>query len=187
MSFQNRIENLTTNTGTSGQIPQSNGVGSLVSFVTPPYAQYAFSAYKTAASNNVTGAGTTYVVAGYTEEFDIGNNFNPTTGQFTVPATGRWYISASISVLGLTAAMDTIQARVRKTTPSIVMYLNLGNPYARAGSSTAQDFASSSMITQLTSGDVLELAVTIQNGAADDADVNGGVGVTYFCAFYLGA
>lgn len=187
MSFQSRVENLTTNSGASGDYLRNNGVGSLVSWETAPSNQCAFSAYLTAVANNVTGAGTQYFLSSMTEEFDVGSDFNPTTGQFTVPTTGRYFLAAGVSVLNLTAAMTTVDARIFTTLGATVLFINIGNPFARQGALSNQDFACSSVITQLTAGTILRVGITVFGGAGDTAEVNGGLGLSYFCGYFLGA
>lgn len=187
MSFQNRAENLSTNAGVSGDYLKNNGAGALCSWETPPFQQCAFSAYLTATATDVTGAGTTYVISGYTEEFDNGSDFNPTTGQFTVPTTGKYVIGAGVALLDLTSAMNDCSVRIRTTTPALRVYLSVNNPYASVGGSSGGYYSTASQITQLNAGDVLEVAVTVSNGAADTADINSGRGITWFCAYFLGA
>lgn len=54
--------------------------------------------------SNVTGDSTTYTVTGYTETYDVGDNFNGTTGVFTAPVTGKYFISSHIFFDGLNAS-----------------------------------------------------------------------------------
>lgn len=185
MSFQNRAENLSTNAGVSGDYLKNNGAGALCSWETPPFQQCAFSAYLTNTQSNVTGAGTTYVVAGYTEEFDNGSDFDATTGQFTVPTTGKYFIAAGVSLGNLTVAMNSCELRIR-TPAARRLFITQSNPGA-CQSSAGTFYTSSSQITALNSGDVLEVAVTVSNGAGDTASVNNNRGVTWFCAYFLGA
>lgn len=59
--------------------------------------QCAFSAYKSSTASNVTGDNTQYQIPFDTEVFDIGSNYNNTTGVFTAPITGKYMITASIA------------------------------------------------------------------------------------------
>ncbi len=74
--------------------------------------QPAFSAYKSSASTNVTGDGTTYTVICDTEFFDIGSNFNNSTGIFTAPVSGIYMFTFACMITGIGAAHTTYQLQV---------------------------------------------------------------------------
>lgn len=61
-------------------------------------------AYVTSDGSNVTGDGTAYTVTGWTEEYDLGADFNASTGVFTAPVNGIYRISGCLTVDGLTSA-----------------------------------------------------------------------------------
>lgn len=50
------------------------------------------------AVNDVTGDGTLYTVIFGSEIFDSGSNYNPSTGTFTAPVTGRYRLSTSVAL-----------------------------------------------------------------------------------------
>lgn len=60
-----------------------------------------FLAYNNATISNVTGDGTTYFIIFNAEEFDIDNNFNTTTGEFTAPVNGYYSFNVNIGLNGL--------------------------------------------------------------------------------------
>ena len=63
--------------------------------------EISFFAYKTANTPNATGDGTYVYFTGLTELYDPGADFNPTTGIFTAPVTGRYIFSAMVSLYNL--------------------------------------------------------------------------------------
>ena len=153
-----------------------------------PQSLCSFRAHLTADAVGVTGNGATYTLSNMTELFDVGNNLDPVTGIFTVPATGKYCLMASISVTNLTVFMSSINCKIRNnTTGADVAIFNLGNPYARAGANSLQDLACVSVIDQLTAGDQIVVQAIVLNGAGDTADIKSGRGVSYFAGYFLGA
>jgi hypothetical protein len=62
--------------------------------VTPK--QPSFCAYTSGALTNVTGDGTSYTVVFGTERYDVGSNYNNSTGIFTAPYTGKYLFTTTI-------------------------------------------------------------------------------------------
>lgn len=103
-------------TGTGGSVTPSSGtthfkIDETNTCTTKPL-QPCFLAYKSADSTNVTGDGTAYTVIFNTERFDIGSNYNTTTGVFTAPVTGKYLIGCQVGSSNMTAAMTYINARI---------------------------------------------------------------------------
>ena len=185
MSFQNRAENLSTNAGAAGDYLKNNGAGSLCSWETPPFQQCAFSAYLGTLATDVTGDGTIWALQNLTEDFDLGNDFDATTGQFTVPTTGKYYLSAGIIVQDLDSNMTDAEIRIRRAGGALA-YLSLNNPYACRQVSLGTYSSNVATILQLTAGDVIEIYVTI-SGSTKTADVRNGRASSYFNGYFLGA
>jgi len=70
---------------------------------------YKFSAYKSA--DTTVGDSATYNIVFNTELFDTNSNYNNTTGIYTVPITGYYYIAASVLLRGATGAGYLWEAR----------------------------------------------------------------------------
>ena len=124
--------------GTAGQVLQSGGAGANPAYSTATYpltastsgnvitsngTNFTSAALPSNASNalvslattvaNVTGDNTFYgPIIFDTEAFDLGSNFNPATGLFTVPTTGRYLCCASITLQNLGAAHLTGEMRL---------------------------------------------------------------------------
>jgi hypothetical protein len=90
-------------------------------------------------------------MASYTENFDIGGGFNPTTGIYTVPVTGLYHITFNLTHGSVAAATD-MTAR---------LYVNTNDFQIRndpqAGSAVSLCYSS---VRSLTAGD--ELKVTLK-------------------------
>lgn len=141
--------------------------------------QPAFLAYLASPDNNVTGDGTTYTLGGttaLTEVYDQGSDF-VTTGVFTAPVTGRYYLMSAMRVSGTTGAMTTGDLRIvtsnrtyfTNTNPGIV--LDVGNNVAMKLEALAD----------MDLGDTATTTLRFANGTKV-ADVDGqAILVSYFC------
>ena len=65
--------------------------------------QPSFSAWLTA-SQYIVATSTWYTITGWTELFNTGNHFNPTTGLFTAPVTGKYQLSTNVDLRALDSA-----------------------------------------------------------------------------------
>lgn len=96
-----------TITGTTNQYSVSNGDGvsgePTVGFDTNRVlsTQPCFLAKVSGTNSNVTGNNTNYTIVYDNEVFDQGGNYNPASGVFTAPVTGKYYFCSSVTLSGL--------------------------------------------------------------------------------------
>jgi hypothetical protein len=140
--------------------------------------QPAFSANKSANTNNVTGDGTTYTLICNTEIYDQGANYNTTTGVFTAPVTGRYSFCLGCGIFGLLNThtqgyMELVTSNRTYRTPEL-------SPYAAANSSASFGFGTS-IQADMDLGDTASITVTVANGTlVVDVDGGGAPIRTYF-------
>jgi hypothetical protein len=66
--------------------------------------QPSFHALRSATLTDQTGDGTIYAIVFNSENHDAGSNYNNTTGVFTAPVTGRYFLNATVYMSGLLSA-----------------------------------------------------------------------------------
>lgn len=106
-NFQN------TGAGTSGQYLKSNGAAALPAFAALPSQASNAGVYLNSTISNATGDGTFVTPVIFdTENFDLGNNFDTTTGLFTIPTTGKYLVCVGITFTGLLVAHTSAEVRI---------------------------------------------------------------------------
>jgi hypothetical protein len=133
--------------------------------------QPAFSAHLSTAATNVTGNGTVYGIICDTEVFDQGADYNNSTGVFTAPVTGRYFLEGHVYVYGTTIASGfgfNIVTSNRsyitgwnRTASNLVQYLHL------------------SVIADMDAGDTAYITVQATGEAADTDDIAGNATDSY--------
>jgi hypothetical protein len=162
------------------------GDGSSLTGVTDN-ASVAFQAYPTLNHPNAIGGGTVYnfTAIGWTERFDIGNNFNVSNGTFTAPSTGKYLLSAAIQVGGIDTAHTYFQAYI------VTSNLTYRFDHADLDSGFAGTTQSSGTVTvDMDASDTAYLRYTLTGSTTGTANINGGqAGVmanTAFSGFLIG-
>lgn len=130
--------------------------------------QPAFMAYKSSASTSVTGDGTTYTVICNTAVFDQGSNYNTSTGVFTAPFAGRYFLGATVQLTSVSASMTAIVADIATTGRN----MQIGDINGTARDSNNNISFSSGVFVNMAASDTASLTVQA-SGGAKAAGVNG--------------
>jgi hypothetical protein len=137
--------------------------------------QPAFLAYQDASVLNVTGNGAVYTLGttALTEVFDQGSDFN-VNGTFTAPVTGRYSLTANITITGTTSAtVFEINIITTKRT-----YYN----YYYRSSANKDHSMQLTTLADMDSGDTATVTIMVDGEGGDTDDIKGGATLyTYFC------
>jgi hypothetical protein len=128
-------------------------------------AQPAFFAHNSTINSNQTGNGTDATVEFDTVVFDQGGDFNNSTDTFTAPVAGRYLLTATVLVTGMTAAMTSIRIRINASNRFAESYLN-GGDAINQGPSVAT-------VIDMDASDTATVKIRVLNGAGDTADIAG--------------
>lgn len=141
--------------------------------------QSAFSAYKDATANNVTGDGTTYTCTYATEIFDQNADFDGTS-TFTAPVKGRYFFCGIMNFTGLTSSHVTGQIQI--VTSNRTYETNVFNPYSTQSGSGYYSM-SFSAFADMDAADTATFALTISGGTkvVDVLQVNSRAGGWLVC------
>lgn len=125
----------------------------------------AFSAKKLVAAANVTGNGTNYTIQGYSEDYDLGNNFNVTTGMFTAPISGFYIFNIVLNYTGILGTHTLSNARFdfNPTPPAdpLIFAVNA----AQTGQSNGNLVINGNVIAQLSAAATLQIDTAFTGGA----------------------
>ncbi len=146
------------NTGALGDVLMSLGNGTPVWSSVSQNPQVGFSAYLKV--NKTLLNATEHLIDNYNENFDDGNNFNPTTGQFTVPSSGLYQFSLNpLLSNGPTTSSIAVIVRLKVNNTMRFQSESLIDIDSSFGSSVNSTF-----LAKLTQGDVVTFALFQSSG-----------------------
>jgi hypothetical protein len=128
-----------------------------------------FLALASAAQNNITGDNTVALVIFEDQIFDLNSNYNIATGIFISPTKSKFQINTTIGLTGLDAAHTSCVIRIATGRRTYNVWS--GNPYALSAGGAIS--ISSSIISELFSGDQVYVTVTV-TGGTKVVDLNAG-------------
>lgn len=140
--------------------------------------QPCFLAYKSSASNNVTGDGTVYTIICDTVVFDQNSNYNNSTGVFTAPIAGRYSFTSGVLVLGGT---------VISSSSSYFKFVTTGRTFLTYPASGVTQYSTSlTVVANMAANDTctVQISLTDTGGKVDDVygDANAN---TYFSGYLI--
>jgi len=141
-----------------------------------------FSATATAQTNLSTGTPVTHDIGFGTENWDIGSNFNTSTGIFTAPVTGKYFLNANVRLNQVDTAIyyfRIIIATSNRTFATIVP--------ASATYNSDPDFLNNQavFIADMDANDTAKVQYQAHGGAAQ-VDVSSSTFESYFQGYLLG-
>lgn len=134
----------------------------------------AFFAYPSGNITDVTGDGTTYTIIWNSTLYDIGSNFNTTTGTFAAPIAGKYIFSITCDMLQMSVATSSV---------ILALVTSGGNTYriitnSFTGGIFPQYTASGSLTISLTAAETVTTTISV-GGGTKTADVGGLSGAIY--------
>jgi hypothetical protein len=132
--------------------------------ITMPLQPAFFGYLDSSTPNDVTGDGTVYTVGFNQEVFDQGSDFNPATGTFTVPVTGKYKFTANVLLANLGAAHTAGDISINVAGATAYQFASsLCNPGA-GRNPTNQYSMQVTAFASLTAGDTVTVRVNVSNG-----------------------
>lgn len=142
---------------------------------------YKFSAYKSA--NTTVGDGVTYNIVFDTELFDTNSNYNNTTGIYTIPITGYYYIAASAYLSGATGAGYLWEARSHIYQNATI--IDTADIYVYDQGRLTFTVLKHSDIFYLNAGDAIKVSSVMDRADNASGTVSGGRGNTRFSGYLI--
>jgi hypothetical protein len=136
--------------------------------------QPSFRATLAAQAANVTGNGTVYTVVWDTETWDIGGNFNNSTGVFTAPITGKYFFTTHCYMAGATST----------PTYGDIKFVTSNRTHAHRmwdfGNSGGPGGMTFSILADLDASDTCYVTVAVGGQGSDILDIEGGDTLSWF-------
>jgi hypothetical protein len=144
-----------------------------------------FRAYVSSDILNVTGDGSSYSIVYDTESYDIGSDFDTSTGIFTAPVDGLYLFTVSIFLEGLLATHTRSQCSLNISGGSVGVVFGISSSAAERSDLGSLTY-SASTTGYMSSGDTAYVNVVVLNGAKSvDIGGNAGGGLNVFTGTLL--
>lgn len=120
------------------------------------------------AQNNVTGAGTNYVILYPTELYDVGSNYASPT--FTAPVSGRYFLFGTVRIDGVDGTATTVvfSFQTSNRTYDTQQFLPTSMFVASDGGMTL----SGSVLADMDAGDTAEALILVNGMSMDTVDIS---------------
>lgn len=120
-----------------------------------------FRASKSSTTTNATGDGTQVVIVFDTETFDVGGNYDNTTGTFTAPVTATYRFDVSTTFSSVGAGHNISAQDILINSSTVVATMSGANPGNGRDSSNLFMLAQASRMMNLTAGDTITVRVAV--------------------------
>lgn len=144
----------------------------------------AFYAFLGGLTENVTGDNTTYTVAGNSERYDIGGNYDTSTFTFTAPVTGKYAFTAGLELLGVTSSH--VEHLMTLNTSNINIRIASGNTFNQKSGSNALMTVTGSVQIEMEAADTATLQINVSGGTkVVDIQPGGGGSESWFSGYLM--
>jgi len=140
----------------------------------------AFLAYVNVDQPDITGDGTVVTVLYDTEEYDLNNDYDPTTGVFTAPVAGLYQFDYSLTIGDLTAAHNTFSFDLVRSGGDNFKSMDINPGAARDLNNNLTQ--NNSVSVQLSAGEQISIGMLV-SGSTKTVDAKGIIASTYLCFF----
>lgn len=144
--------------------------------------QPSFMAYNNTTRTNITGSGVAYTVIFDVERYDIGADYNNSTGVFTAPYTGKYIFTTSVRPESLDATVTNCQLDI-VTSNNTYTCFQADAGVIRLNSSTC--VLHGSAMADMDAGDTAFVRLTITHGSGATIDLTASSSLNWFSGMLI--